>query len=277
MRLIQSIKLAVVSIVALSSIIPAAAENRLNDVDRESRIALYHSDGSTPSYGIEAVNRSLMNVGVRVSKAKIPDDARPILKASALRAVTEAEADQLIDFFNLGRRELLDEIAQAGREPEMHRGGYLQTSEEGVAPYPKVYDMMALDHEATVFLQHKFGKLHVNSSEAGVGIDEVMTIVSGGPYTWFFVFPNGSVGKLRLGEVLEGGKAWRISYPGIRPHGGFLDPEYGLVVAYAHGPEQFEIHFDADNVAGSRLNGTNAWIDMSGEKPLLLDGPLTAN
>ena len=249
----------------------AIADSQSSGTD--ARIALYFSDESEPSFGIDSVNESLMRVGVRVSEVEIPMEARPILEASINRAVTESEANQLIEDFYLGRRELLSEIVNAGRAPEMHRGGYLQTSEEGVAPYPKVYDMMALDRETEVFLQHKFGKLHVNSSEAGVGIDEVMTIVSGGPYTWFFVFQDGVVGKLRFGEVLDGGKAWRISYPGLVPHGGYFDAPNGLVVAYAHGPKHFVMRYDDDSVEGYETLGENPWIDFTIPEPELLTEP----
>jgi len=39
--------------------------------------------------------------------------------------------------------------------------------------------MQAMTPEVKAFLQENFGKLHVNSSDNGMGIDEVMTIVSG--------------------------------------------------------------------------------------------------
>jgi hypothetical protein len=113
----------------------------------------------------------------------------------------------------------------------VHRGGFLSTSEVGVAPYPKVYDMKAMTPEVMSFLQDKFGKLHVNSSEGGVGIDEVMTIISGGPGTWFFLLPDNVIGKLTLDHGGIGGQAWRMSYLGLVTHGGYLVYEYGLVVA----------------------------------------------
>jgi hypothetical protein len=99
--------------------------------------------------------------------------------------------------------------------------------------------MKSMTSEVMSFLQDKFGKLHVNSSEGGVGIDEVRTIVSGGPWSWFFLLPDNVIGKLTLGHVGIGGQAWRISYPGLVPHGGYMDSEYGLIVAHAHGPKNF--------------------------------------
>lgn len=236
-------------------------------------VALHFSDGKEPLVGTRAVNTALAEIGVRVSQVEIPDSARTILMASGSRSLSQDEADALIRHFRLGRRELLEEIAMAGRVPEMHRGGHLQTSEEGVTPYPKVYDMMALDDETTEYLQEKFGRLHVNSSEEGVGIDEVMTIVAGGPYTWFFVLPDNVVAKLRFGVVPLNGQAWRVSYPGLVPHGGYFDAGHGLVVAYAHGPRHFVMRYKDPSVEGHETLGDNPWIDFSGPAPRLLDRP----
>ena len=251
----------------------AAAEPREGPAEGAGDLALHFSDGSPPAIGMEAVNARLREIGVRVGMVAIPEAAKPILKASWTRAITEAEAAELLRHFHLDRRELLGEIRLAGREPEMHRGGYLRTSEHGVAPYPKVYDMKALDPKTTAYLQVKFGKLHVNSSEAGVGIDEVMTIVAGGPYTWFFVLKNGVVGKLRLGTVSADHPAWRISYPGLVPHGGFFDAPQGLVVAHAHGPENFVMRYEDSSVEGSETLNGNPWIDFRSHPPALLDQP----
>lgn len=245
--------------------------------DTAGLLKLEYTDGRRATIGVEDVNTVLRSVGVRVSTIAIPAQALPVLEASRSRAITAEEEAQLISDFALSREDLLAEIAAAGREPTVENGGSLTTSEPGVAPYPKVYDMNKMDAATRVWVHKKFGPLHINHAEDGTGIDEVMTIVSGGPWVWFFELPDDVIGKLTLGHVGPEGEAWRISYPGIRPHGGFLDPEYGLVVAYAHGPEQFEIHFDADNIAGSRLNGTNAWIGMSGDKPVLLNTPLNGN
>lgn len=236
----------------------------------EGVLKLEYSDGSPATLGVEDVNAVLRTVGVRVSTLSLPEAALPILKASQTRAVTQEEASELISHFSLHRGDLLNQISQAGRKPEMHRGGYLSTSEVGVAPYPKVYDMKAMTPEVKSYLQEKFGKLHVNSSESGVGIDEVMTIVSGGPWTWFFTLPENVVGKLTLGHVGLNGQAWRISYPGLVGHGGYLDADYGLVVAYAHGPKHFVMRYEEPSVDGAELLGANPWVDFSGKKPKLL-------
>jgi hypothetical protein len=254
----------------LSGMAPAAAATT---PDADGYIALHYSDGTPASVGLDAVNARLRTIGVRVTEVPIPAAAQAILQASRTRAVTKEESAALLGHFQLGRKDLLQEIVQAGRAPAMPRGGYLQTSEIGVAPYPKVYDMLALDAPTTAFIQRKFGRLHVNSSEAGVGIDEVMTIVSGGPYTWFFVFPQDVVGKLRFGRVGERGLAWRISYPGLVPHGGFFDAADGLVVAYAHGPASFVMRYEDPSVDGAGTLNDNPWIDFNAARPVLLASP----
>lgn len=260
------------SVALLSSDIAASAAPEPAP-DAEGHIALHYSDGTPPSVGLEAVNARLRSIGVHVTEVQIPAAAQPMLRASRTRALSAQESAALLGHFQLGRKELLQEIQRAGRTPEMPRGGYLQTSETGVAPYPKVYDMKALDARTTAFIQRKFGVLHVNSSEAGVGIDEVMTIVSGGPYTWFFVFPHDVVGKLRFGRVGDRGLAWRISYPGLVPHGGFFDAADGLVVAHAHGPSSFVMRYEDASVDGAATLNGNPWIDFEGPRPMLLATP----
>jgi hypothetical protein len=237
----------------------------------EEDIKLSFSDGREDAIGLVEINAVLRSVGVRVSTVELPEKAKPILEISKTRALNEEEADILISTFHLDRNALLKQIEKAGRKPAAENGGSLTTGEDNMAPYPKVYDLKALSPEVTVFLQDKFGKLHVNSSDEGMGIDEVMTIVSGGPWTWFFVLPDNVVGKLTLGHVESDGLGWRISYPGLGPHGGFFDAEYGLVVAFAHGPEKFIMRYEDPGVELDKWMGKNPWIDFSDGTPELLE------
>ncbi|WP_198672826.1 hypothetical protein [Photorhabdus sp. CRCIA-P01] len=233
-------------------------------------LVLSYLDERQPTVGIENVNKVLFSIGVRISTTPIPEEARPILKVSKTRALTEEESEKLISQFPLHRGELLEQIQLAGRQPEAHRGGFLSTSEVGIAPYPKVYDMKAISAEARKTVLEKFGKLHVNSAENGMGIDEVMTVVAGGPWTWFFRLPDGMMAKLSIGCVEAGDPAWRLSYPGLGMHAAFLDAEDGLIVAFAHGPKHFVMRYDEPSVDGAEMLGTNPWIDFSVDIPKLV-------
>ncbi|MFI1213017.1 hypothetical protein ACH4UV_36175 [Streptomyces sp. NPDC020802] len=233
-------------------------------------LTLSYIDGRPSTTGIESVNEVLRTVGVHASRTPVPAEARPILEASRFRALSEDEQAELISMFALHRSDLLAHIQLAGRTPEAHDGGHLNTSEHAVAPYPKVYDMQSMDADAKHFVQARFGRLHVNTTDEGVGIDEVMTVVSGGPMTWFYRLPDGVVVKLTVPAVETGEAAWRISYPGKRPHGAFLDAEHGLIVAYAHGPEKFVMRYEDPSAEGAESLGTNPWIDFDGDAPRML-------
>jgi hypothetical protein len=238
---------------------------------RDRYIRLSFNDGRSDVEGLESVNAHLMRVGVRVFEVSIPDSAHAVIASSRSRALTNAEHTELLSAFALDRAALMDIVRQAGRTPAVEGGGSLSISEADVPPYPKVYDMRALDQQTVAFLMRKFGRLHVNRADSGEGIDEVMTVVSGGPFTWFFVLDDGVVGKVRFSAVEEGDRGWRISYPGLVPHGGYFDAAHGLVVANAHGPRTFVMRYTDDRVRSPERLNDNPWIDFSADPPRLLD------
>ena len=146
-----------VYLIISSALLMLATVSVADKSNTEGKIKLEYSNGQAATEGVDEINAVLRSVGVRVSTLPLPKEAKPILKVSQKRAITTEEANQLIPHFSLHRGELLDQIEKAGRKPEAHRGGYLSTSEIGVAPYPKVYDMKALTPEVKAFLQVKFG------------------------------------------------------------------------------------------------------------------------
>ena len=88
-------------------------------------VKLQFSDGRSDVEGIDSVNAVLRSVGVRASTVSIPEEAKPILKASLMNALSEEDQNKLLSIFSLNRAELLEQIDLAGRTPEVHRGGYL--------------------------------------------------------------------------------------------------------------------------------------------------------
>lgn len=234
-------------------------------------VKLQFSDGRPEVEGIKSVNAVLRSVGVYASTVTIPDEAKPILEASHSRAITEDEHAKLVALFHLNRAELLEQVRLAGRTPEMPRGGFLSIEEGGQPPYPKVYDMKALTSEQRTWVLNRYGRFHVNTADNGVGIDEVMTVVSGGPFTWMFVLPDGVLARLTVCPIELNGPAIRLSYPGVGMHAGYMDPSHGLIVAFAHGPEHFVIRFEEPSMKYAELLNTNAWVDFSGDVPTLFD------
>ncbi|WP_324031389.1 hypothetical protein [Aeromonas caviae] len=230
-------------------------------------VSVQFSDGRPAVTGVEAVNNALNPIGVNVVTVDIPEAARPLLEASHRRALTKAEHGALIAAFNLSQGELLEQARLAGRAPAVQGGG-VATEETGVGPYPKVYDLMALDERTRSAVLGKYGRMHVNSAEDGTDIDEVMTVVSGGPFRWGFTLQDGSIARFQIDKVGLEDKAVRISYHGLGMHAGLmdakqglLDAKQGLLVAFAHGPKEFTMRYQAD-VPHAQLLGTNPWADV---------------
>ncbi|MEU5029368.1 hypothetical protein [Streptomyces milbemycinicus] len=125
----------------------------------QADLKLSYTDGRPDTLGVEAVNQVLRTVGVHISQVPVPVAAHPILEASKARAISEEERAELISLFHLDREQLLVHVELAGRKPEAEHGGFLNTSEHGVPPYPKVYDMKTMDTAALHWVQDRFGKL----------------------------------------------------------------------------------------------------------------------
>ena len=67
---------------------------------------------------------------------------------------------------------------------------------------------------------------------------------------------------LRRSLSSPGVTGWRLSYPGLTPHGGHFHAEDGLVVAYITGPEEWQMRYRAPSVLGAAMLGKNPWIDF---------------
>lgn len=233
-------------------------------------VSLHFSDGRESVYGIEQANKALQQINIRMSAVEIPEPARPILAASVSRALTAQEQKQLVNYFYLHRGQLLDEIKLSGREPHMYRGGYLEITQKGMAPYPKIYDLQGMSPEMKHHALTRFSKLHNNVAEDGTPIDEVMTMVSGGPFTHFFGLPDGVVVKVSMDAIGPENDAIRISYSGLHPHAALMSAEHGVIVAFAHGPKEFDMLFEDPSIPNADLMDTNPWVDYSGDVPKLL-------
>lgn len=251
-------------IALLAATVFASANAIANDV-----VSLKFSDGRADIKGVENVNAVLNPIGINVTTIDIPEAAKPTLKASERRALTKDEHDFLIKQFYLDQEQLLEQVKLAGRTSAVKGGGVL-TEETGFGPYPKVYDMKALDEKTHKSVLEKYGRMHVNSADDGTDVDEVMTVVNGGPFRWGFTLKDGSIARFQVEKVSLNDKAVRVSYHGLGMHAGIMDAKQGLIVAFGHGPKEFTMRYKA-NVPHAQLLGTNPWIDFSGAYPVVLD------
>lgn len=90
-----------------------------------------------------------------------------------------------------------------------------------------------------------------------------MTLVAGGPWTWYFLLPGEVVVELHMSRVTTSGPGWRLIYPGLTPHGGHFHAEDGLCVAYITGPKVWTMRYEAPGAPGAHMLGKNPWIDFT--------------
>jgi len=230
-----------------------------------SVLKLEFSNGRASLEGLQAVREALLAAGVGIGQLPLPTSAELLLKASESRALTDAETSEMLQIFELSRKDMLSYITSSGREPVIPGGGSMTSCEEGVPPYPKVYDMQRMSEQDHIHAMRKFGRLHTNSVASGPGVDEVMQLVSGGPYTWFWQHPTDGVMKISIPRVQLEGPGWWLCYGGLTPHGGFMDASHGNVVANITGPEVWHMTYPETDA--------NPWVDAVPEVPILLQRP----
>jgi hypothetical protein len=262
----QLAKLSLMFFLAIAFTNQISAQNQISD-----GLRLQFSDGRPDALGFEKVNAVLKQIGVHGTLIAIPKEVKPLLDLSSKRALTAEETKEVSSFFSMDREALMKQIKLAGRVPVVAGGGSLGTIEVGNTPYPKVYDMMSWSAEGQADGLRKYGTFHVNSSDDGTGIDEVMTVVAGGSFTWFFVLPDNTMIQLTVKRIGKDDKAVRLSYPGLGIHAGYMNPKDGLIVAYAHGPKDFVMRYKSPGIRGEKFLGTNPWVDFTTPRPTIID------
>lgn len=237
-------------------------------------VSLKFSDGKPDIAGLKEVNKVLNTVGVHITTVDIPIKAKEILAHTENRSLTKQEQDQIGQYFKLSREQLLGYVKMAGRKPAVAGGGHLEPKENGNG-YPYVFDLSTVkDANSRKHILEKYGRLHVNSANDGTDLDEVMTVVSGGPLRWAFTLKDGSVARLDVAPVGINDKAVRVIYHGMGMHAGILDAEKGVFVGYGHGPKEFTIRYQYDNLPHAKLLNTNPWIDYNYAVPKVVDQPI---
>ena len=187
------------------------------------------------------VNAALAEVGAgiwRLDLAGTEDDVRELL---AQPTVTDAQVAHLRTHFLLPRERLLEIIAAAaGRTPHVAGGGELSTfvTNEGYS-YPQLWVVQG----ATDFA--RFERFHVNVSDDGIGVDEVLQILSGAGVVIRLRQRGGDVLTLSV-DCPKEGSGWLLTYDGGKPHiGSLAGATPGTkVLAQVIGPPRWAIRYD---------------------------------
>lgn len=252
----KSISYFIISMMLLVSNAYASNNNELGAL-------LKFSDGRAISE-LSKINEVLMTVGVHLERVDVPNESIPLLQASLRAPLSKKDKARVLELFSLSRADVINQARKAGREPVIAGGGSMTSGEVGVAPYPKVYDLNAMGRKDRLGARNKFGPLHVNSTDEQMGVDEVMTLAVGGAWTWYFQVGDQAV-ELHMSRVNPGDRAWRLTYPGLTPHGAYFHSTEGLCIAYITGPETWTMRYEAPGLVNAELIGKNPFINF--DKP----------
>jgi hypothetical protein len=179
-------------------------------------IRLELADLRAPLTALAEVNGALREVGARVwplSLASAPAEIRPLLGQTTL---TDGEAERVRTHFLLPRERLLQLLGEAGRKPHVPGGGEMSTlvSNEGYS-YPQLWVVQGGQDYS------RFDRFHVNVSDDGVGVDEVLQLLSGRGFVIRLRRSGGDAFTLRL-DCPRADTGWLLTYDGGRPHIGSL-------------------------------------------------------
>ncbi|NIW24917.1 MAG: hypothetical protein GWN29_10305, partial [Gammaproteobacteria bacterium] len=181
---------------------------------------------------VDDVQEQLRQIGIGVWPLDLRDVPADIRGLLAEENLTDEETARARDHFLLSRERLLELVAESGRTPNVPGGGAMETNVANQAyGYPQLWVVQG-DVDYT-----RFDVLHVNTSDDGVGVDEVLQMVSGGGVVVRNRRPDGRIYNLRL-DCLSADACWMFSYDAGEDHVGSLSsatPGTKLVVQ-AFGP-----------------------------------------
>jgi hypothetical protein len=206
----------------------------------EEDIRLEFSDDRPSLIVVADVNTALAEIGMGVWPLELtsaPNDVRQLLRQPTL---TDAETERVRTHFLLPRERLLRIIETAGRQPNVPGGGALSTfvTNEGYS-YPQLWVVQGgLDYR-------RFDRFHVNVSDDGIGVDEVLQVLSGGGVVIRGRRRDGSTLTLRL-DCPKEGAGWLVTYDGGRPHMGSLSGARPgtKVMVQAIGPPRWALRYE---------------------------------
>ena len=185
------------------------------------------------------INTALAQAGAGVWPLDLSGAPRDIKNLLARPELSEVEKKRVLDHFLLPRGRLLEIVAAAGRQPNVTAGGDLTTlvSNQGYA-YPELWVVQGeVDYT-------RFDRFHVNASEDGVGVDEVLQMLSGKGVVIRLRLPDGD--DLALGLDCPGDDTgWLVTYDGGRPHIGSLSGATTgtKLVVQAIGPARWSLDY----------------------------------
>lgn len=207
---------------------------------RETGLRLLHSSEAVAVTDLSDINVALAPYGSRIwplDLGESPDDIGQLLRRVTLDT---ADSTRVRDHFLLSRERLLRLVGEAGRTPQVPGGGELRTLDvTHDVPYPELYIVVpGIDYS-------RFDRFHVNVSPEGVGVDEVMQVLSGGGVRVLQHLPEHGLVTLEI-DCPDEKSGWVVTYDGAYPHIGSLSGALDgtKVLMQVIGPPRWEMKYE---------------------------------
>ncbi|MGI9533944.1 MAG: hypothetical protein ACR2NW_03245 [Thermodesulfobacteriota bacterium] len=202
-------------------------------------LRLEYPDDRKPLYSLDDINSELAVIGTKIWTLDLKDisvELKTLLKKTVL---TDEERSKVMEHFLLPMDKLLKIVEKAGRTPNIEGGGELSTT---VTTHGYSYPQLYLVEEGVDYT--RFDRLHYNESKDGVGIDEILQLISGGDFVMHQLMPNKSVLKVFF-RCPDENTGWLITYDGKTPHIGSLSSsDVGTkLVVQAIGPKEWDMNY----------------------------------
>ena len=222
--------------------------------------SLEFDDGQASLTGLFEVNMRLSTVGARLMCTRAPALPPAVAKVlatgnpdGASPSVAE-EREAIMRAFAPDLKQLLDEIADAGRKPHVERGGHL--------------DLQLAAGSTVNMINAAVNGLHVNCSDGGQGIDESFAVLRQlRDIHFFMVFQDGSCGHLTIPPAPPG-QYWRFCFSALTPHYVFLDPA-GTYIHTSLGPELKRPRFAPEEVPAAARQQMQSPAEKLGSCPFV--------
>ena len=203
-------------------------------------VRLTHSSGRPALTDPAEINLALAPYGSRIWSLDLSDTPNEIRQLLTRVTFDAAESTLVRDHYLLSRERLLEIVDEAGRTPQVSGGGEMNTVDlTHSVPYPELYIVVpGVDYS-------RFDRFHVNVSDEGVGVDEVMQVLSGGGVRLLQHLPDQGLITLEI-DCLEENSGWVVTYDGAYPHiGSISGGQPGTkVLMQVIGPAKWEMKYE---------------------------------
>ena len=191
-------------------------------------LLLEYADGRKPITALIEIQKILNRFGTGlwpINLQNTPQELKHLLKNTVL---SDAESDKIQKYFQLSKEDLVKTITDAGRKPHLLEG----------------------EHTSFLFITKenedysRYDRLHVNVSADGLGVDEVMQMISGSGYILTQSSEQHETIKLQIDCPTEE-QGWLLTYSGCIPHiGSVTSAVVGTkLLVQVLGPKQWELRY----------------------------------